>query len=66
LSPAALIVIDQLSPWSQRVEAGEQVVVVGARAAVEHHSRCAATEPALEDADAAYLASLSLRHCRKN
>jgi hypothetical protein len=37
-----------------------------ARAAVKDDGRRAAAGPTLEDADAVYLASLSLRHCRKN
>jgi hypothetical protein len=62
LSPAALVVINQLAIASEGVETGEEIIVVGAGATVENDSRWTAADAALEDADTAYLASTSLRY----
>ena len=51
---AALVVVDELPPHGQRVEAGQEVVVVRAGAAVEHDRRRPRADPANEDRHPAY------------
>ena len=50
---AALVVVDQLPAVGQRVEAGQQVVVMRARAAVQHHGGRPLADAAGEELDAA-------------
>jgi hypothetical protein len=64
LPASALVVVDQLSAWGQRIKTGEEIVVVRARAAVQNHGRRAAPDPALEQIYSPHFAGagLSLWH----
>ena len=52
---AALVVVDQLAAVGQRVEAGQEIVVMRAGPAVQHHDGRPAPDPAHEELDAAHL-----------
>src|SRR5215218_792538 len=58
---AALIVVDQLSTSPQRVETGQEIIMMRPGAAVQDHRRRAIADPTFEDADAANLPVARLR-----
>jgi hypothetical protein len=64
LSAAALSVIDECVAGGERVESRQQVVVVRARAAVQHHRGAAGAGAALEDLHAADRAGGRFGHRR--